>query len=169
MSIIKHCQTLQLFISNLPKATITRPLVDKFTAATDAVVLYCNTSATFVEYRHPLIHFKELLLNKLRFAEQKKQAEIQLTDEDIRVARAVDIICNQIKIFAKQKLPAAKGKPGRRGYPVEVWNHAKKLREENPSMKVITIRKQCLEKFSEEDVPPTVDAFRTFMNRQRTN
>jgi hypothetical protein len=63
----------------------------------------------------------------------------------------------------------AKGKPGRRGYPIEALNYAFKLRQENPTMKVHTIRARCLKRFSEDDLPLETDAFRRWLNRHRAN
>jgi hypothetical protein len=62
-----------------------------------------------------------------------------------------------------------KGKPGRRGYPVEAWNHARKLREHFPNMKAAAIRRQCLKHFPQDDVPRTTESFRSWLNRRRTN
>jgi hypothetical protein len=65
--------------------------------------------------------------------------------------------------------PPAKGKPGRRGYPARALSYAKKLREDNPQMKAAAIRRKCLERFSEDDLPPDPDSFRRWLNRERAN
>jgi len=62
-----------------------------------------------------------------------------------------------------------KGKPGRRGYPAEVLTYAQELRKKHPDMKAHVIRRKCLEKFPEEDMPADAAAFRTWLNRRRTN
>jgi hypothetical protein len=62
-----------------------------------------------------------------------------------------------------------KGTPGRRGYPLEALEYAKKLRHDNPTMKVQALRMKCLEKFSEDDLPPDADSFRRWLNRKRAN
>jgi hypothetical protein len=62
-----------------------------------------------------------------------------------------------------------KGKPGRRGYPLEALKYAQELRKQNPAMKAHVIRRMCLQEFSEDDLPPDGDSFRTWLNRKRTN
>lgn len=64
---------------------------------------------------------------------------------------------------------APKGKPGRRGYPVEALDYAKELRRKNPTKKATWLRNQCLAKFSEDDLPPDADSFRRWLNRRRAN
>ena len=63
----------------------------------------------------------------------------------------------------------AKGQVGRRGYPLKVLQFAQKLREKDPSLKVAQIRAHCVKQFPDDDVPADVDAFRTWLNRKRTN
>jgi hypothetical protein len=65
------------------------------------------------------------------------------------------------------KTETAKGTPGRRGYPLDALAYAKKLRKENPEMKVHTIRQRCLIMFCEDDLPVGDDAFRRWLNRNR--
>jgi len=62
-----------------------------------------------------------------------------------------------------------KGKPGRRGYPIKVLEFAMSLRKKDPLLKAHAIRLRCLEKFSEDEMPPDGDSFRAWMNRNRTN
>jgi hypothetical protein len=62
-----------------------------------------------------------------------------------------------------------RGKPGRRGYPVEALNYARELRRNNPTMKAHVIRQRCLKKFSEDDLPPDPESFRRWLNRKRAN
>jgi len=62
-----------------------------------------------------------------------------------------------------------KGKPGRRGYPLKALDYAKKLRVKNPTMKAAAIRMKCLERFSEDDLPPDAESFRRWLNRKRAN
>jgi len=65
--------------------------------------------------------------------------------------------------------PAVKGMPGRRGYPREALEYAKTIRTQHPTMKASAIRRECLEKFSEDDLPPDAESFRRWMNRKRAN
>jgi hypothetical protein len=61
------------------------------------------------------------------------------------------------------------GKPGRRGYPLDALQYAKKLRAEHPMMKATAIRGECLKHFSEDDLPPDAESFRRWLNRKRAN
>jgi hypothetical protein len=67
--------------------------------------------------------------------------------------------------------PPPKGKPGRRGYPVEALAYAQELRAKHPHLKTEAIRAKCLKRFSEDDLPADAHAFRTWLsrNRRRTN
>lgn len=61
------------------------------------------------------------------------------------------------------------GEPGRRGYSLEALRYALELRKSNPQLKAMLIRKQCLQKFSQDDLPPDPDTFRAWLNRPRKN
>jgi hypothetical protein len=74
-----------------------------------------------------------------------------------------------IKTTEPGVIAPVKGKPGRRGYPLEVLQYAHKLRQKHPTMKVHTIRQKCLERYSVDDMPLDTDSFRTWLNRKRTN
>jgi hypothetical protein len=63
----------------------------------------------------------------------------------------------------------AKGKPGRRGYPIEAWKYARDLRTHNPGLKVEAIMLKCRERFSQDDLPPDSGSFRSWLNRKRSN
>lgn len=69
----------------------------------------------------------------------------------------------------KGKGKGPKGKPGRRGYPLEALGYALKLRGLNPMMKASKIRGECLKRFSEHELPPDGESFRAWLNRKRTN
>lgn len=71
--------------------------------------------------------------------------------------------------FAAPIPQANKGKAGRRGYPLEALAYARQLRTENPTMKAAAIRGKCLERFSEDDIPPDPESFRRWLNRKRAN
>src|SRR5262249_13853333 len=47
-----------------------------------------------------------------------------------------------------------KGRAGRRGYSLEALDYAEKLRAENPMMKAHALRRACLQRFSEAELPP---------------
>ena len=66
------------------------------------------------------------------------------------------------------ELPA-KGRPGRRGYPLEALDYAQKLRAENQMMKAHSLRLECLKHFPETDLPPDAESFRRWLNRKRAN
>jgi hypothetical protein len=72
---------------------------------------------------------------------------------------------------AMSKLPGAsiKGKAGRRGYPEKALNFAKSLRRKHPDMKARVIRRMCLEKFSQDEMPKAEGNFRRWLNRPRKN
>ncbi len=63
--------------------------------------------------------------------------------------------------------PNVKGKVGRRGYPLNALNYARELRRKNPLMKSSTLRRECLKKFSDDDLPPDGESFRRWLNRHR--
>jgi hypothetical protein len=65
--------------------------------------------------------------------------------------------------------PPAKGRAGRRGYPLKALEYAKSLRQKHPRMKAHAIRQKCLKRFSEDDLPPDTDSFRRWLNRKRAN
>jgi hypothetical protein len=64
---------------------------------------------------------------------------------------------------------APRGQPGRRGYPIAAWKYAIRLRQEHPEWKAATLRKECLKRFAEDDVPASNEAFRRWMTRPRKN
>jgi len=63
----------------------------------------------------------------------------------------------------------AKGQPGRRGYPIEAWKHARRLRRQHPGWKAGKIRSQCLKQFHPDDLPHSSEGFRRWLNRSRKN
>jgi hypothetical protein len=65
------------------------------------------------------------------------------------------------------RTPQQKGKPGRRGYSLEVLRHAKEIRRKHPDMKVHAIRLKCLEEYREDDMPADTESFRSWLNRRR--
>jgi hypothetical protein len=67
----------------------------------------------------------------------------------------------------KRSPPIPKGKPGRRGYPLEALEYALNLREKNPEMKAAALYNKCLKKFSEDDLPINHEAFRRWLTRPR--
>jgi hypothetical protein len=84
----------------------------------------------------------------------------------LREVRALAIAAGQKVESADSAVAPSKGQPGRRGYSREVLDFARKLREKNPDMTAQEIRARCLEEFGEDDMPPTDDAFRSWMNRK---
>ena len=70
---------------------------------------------------------------------------------------------------AIQPAPLPKGKPGRRGYPREALEFASDLRRKYPLLKSHNLWKMCREKFSEDDLPPDANSFRSWLNRKRSN
>jgi hypothetical protein len=58
-----------------------------------------------------------------------------------------------------------RGKAGRRGYPKKAKDYAKNLRAKHPDMTAKEIRRECLKKFSDLDLPPDAGAFRRWLNR----
>jgi hypothetical protein len=62
-----------------------------------------------------------------------------------------------------------KGKPGRRGYPLKALDYAKRLKRKHPGMKAEMLRRMCLQKFSEDNLPPDGPSFRAWLTRERTN
>jgi hypothetical protein len=81
-------------------------------------------------------------------------------------ARAV---VERAQLLAKQARPVARGKAGRRGYPKKALDYAIGLRGRHPTMTLADIRERCVEKFGKDSVPYSVDAFRHWLNRKRTN
>jgi hypothetical protein len=62
-----------------------------------------------------------------------------------------------------------KGRRGRPGYPIEALNFALDLRRKYPLLKAEVLRKECLKKFKEDDLPLNGPAFRAWLCRKRTN
>ncbi len=62
-----------------------------------------------------------------------------------------------------------KGIAGRRGYPLEALTIRPATCAENPKMKALAIRRECLKKFNADDLPHEADAFRRWLNRKRAN
>lgn len=90
----------------------------------------------------------------------------KLTEEHLPDLRAM------LRTVSQSQSPTdetPKGKPGRRGYPLEALEYAKELRRANPNIKAARLRKLCLAKFSEDDLPPDADSFRRWLNRKRAN
>ena len=85
-------------------------------------------------------------------------------------ARADDAL-NELRILLRdrleQKTVQPKGRPGRKGYPLEALEKAHEIRRKHPHWKAVQIRRECLNHFSEEDLPPDGDSFRRWMNRSR--
>lgn len=73
----------------------------------------------------------------------------------------------EIKGLGKSNFRRAK--TGRKGYPLAALKFALALRERHPEMKALTIRAKCLQKFNADDLPPTADAFRRWLNGPHQN
>jgi hypothetical protein len=82
------------------------------------------------------------------------------------IRRLLDLAKEKARLT--QSAPS-KGRPGRRGYSLAALAYAQELRRDNPGMKAQEILGMCRKKFGEDNLPPDADAFRSWLNRKRTN
>jgi hypothetical protein len=153
----------------LPEA----PLYLFYRGWTDLVCHHCDE--VHIVLRSIVRHFK--------FDGQYEQHDHVKPNPDRRVAltkgRPVQALIDRLRDSARHianALPqeaaatteGRSGQPGRRGYPAEVLDFARKLRAENPDWTANEIRQQCLSRgYSADDMPFAASSFRVWLNRKR--
>jgi hypothetical protein len=94
------------------------------------------------------------------------------TDDDVRVVlRDLRALAARLAEAAAPPPPPAarRGKPGRRSYPSDLLAYVNDLLKEDPARTMAAVRKLCVARFGKERVPISVDAFKRWLRRQRTN